>query len=249
MKNKHISTKMLTGNEKPFLDTRTQRKQQQQQPHNLSYLFTKKRGKRKYVLIESIMMRTIIFAFFFIFTINDFHENPCLVLGLEGASELSKSGSFEQQDQLEDVVVVAGSTELNDVIEQQQQAAAAVTSITPNNNDNSQRKQQDLATSQQQHHSTIIKQPTFGEPDTESNFKRVVVGRPVRLKCVVNDIGNHTVSWFHKDKRVLLAIDDKVINWRDRVQVSSQADSVFFLQFEHVQLSDKVSFLCYYYLI
>lgn len=99
---------------------------------------------------------------------------------------------------------------------------------------------------QQQQHSSLtssthIKQPSFGEPDAESNYKQVVVGRSVRLKCVVNDIGNHKVSWFHKDKRVLIAIDNKVIMWRDRVKVSSHADSVFFLHFDPVQLSDKVS--------
>lgn len=153
------------------------------------------------------------------------------------ASELGKRSSWSDgQDNLEDVVVVAGSSEQNDVIEQQQQAAAS---------SNTQQQQRHIATSQPQpqHQQQLQypKQPTFGEPDAESNLKRVVVGRSVRLKCVVNDIGNHSVSWFHKDKRVLLAIDNKVINWRDRVQVSSQADSVFFLHFEHVQLSDKVS--------
>lgn len=36
--------------------------------------------------------------------------------------------------------------------------------------------------------------PRFGETDTETNVQRISVGRPVKFKCVVHDIGNHTVS-------------------------------------------------------
>lgn len=83
----------------------------------------------------------------------------------------------------------------------------------------------------------------FAEPESDNNVQRVAVGRSVRFKCVVNDIGDHKLAWFHKDRRLLLAFDNKTVAWRDRIQVSSQANSVFFLQIDSVQLSDKVS--CY----
>ena len=85
------------------------------------------------------------------------------------------------------------------------------------------------------------RQAHFVELESDSVSQRVAVGRSVRFKCVVTDIGDHVVAWFHKDRRILLAIDNKTIAWRDRIQVSSQANSVFFLQIDSVQLNDKVS--------
>lgn len=52
---------------------------------------------------------------------------------------------------------------------------------------------------------------------------------------------NKQLAWFHKDRRLLLALDNKTVAWRERLHVSSHANSVFFLQLESVQLSDKVS--------
>lgn len=37
------------------------------------------------------------------------------------------------------------------------------------------------------------RQPSFGEPEAD-NVQRVAVGRSVRFKCAVNDIGDHKVS-------------------------------------------------------
>lgn len=37
------------------------------------------------------------------------------------------------------------------------------------------------------------REPRFGELDTES-LQRIVVGRQAKFKCIVHDIGNHTVS-------------------------------------------------------
>lgn len=81
----------------------------------------------------------------------------------------------------------------------------------------------------------------FGEPQEANSTQRVAVGRSVRFKCVVNDIGDHKLAWFHKDRRILLALDNKTVAWRDRIQVSTQANSVFVLQIDSVQLTDKVS--------
>lgn len=86
------------------------------------------------------------------------------------------------------------------------------------------------------------RQAYFAEPlDGETNVQRVPMGRSVRFRCAVNDIGSHKVSWFHQEKRILLAMDNRTVGLRERVQVSSHANSVFFLQIENVQLSDKVS--------
>lgn len=84
-------------------------------------------------------------------------------------------------------------------------------------------------------------QVSFAEPESANNVQVVAVGRSVRFKCVVNNIGDHKVAWFHKDRHILLAIGNKTVAWRERIQVSSQADSVFVLQIDSVQLNDKVS--------
>lgn len=84
------------------------------------------------------------------------------------------------------------------------------------------------------------RQAHFAEP-LEALTQKVAVGRSVRFRCAVNDIGDHLVNWFHKDKRLLLAVGNKTVAWRERIQVSSQANSVFFLQIDTIQLSDKVS--------
>lgn len=88
---------------------------------------------------------------------------------------------------------------------------------------------------------TVARQAHLAEPESNNEVQRVAVGRSVRFKCTVNDIGDHKVAWFHKDRRLLLAIDNKTVAWRERIQVSSQANKVFFLQLDSVQLSDKVS--------
>lgn len=85
------------------------------------------------------------------------------------------------------------------------------------------------------------KKAHFADQETARDVQRVAVGREVRFKCVVNDIGHHMLSWFHRDQRLLLAHGNRTINWRDRIQVSSQSDKIFFLTLDKVQLSDKVS--------
>lgn len=119
------------------------------------------------------------------------------------------------------------------------------------------------------------KSPSFVDlNETEDEVQRIAVGRSVKFKCVVNSIGDHKVcsslnithssleyfncltrqapliapklAWFHKDKRLLLAFDNKTVAWRERIHVSSQANSVFFLQIDNVQLEDKVSSLLAY---
>lgn len=105
----------------------------------------------------------------------------------------------------------------------------------------SQSEAADVQSTNQQQQPPAARQAHFAEPESDSNIQRVAVGRSIRFKCVVNDIGDHKLAWFHKDKRVLLAFDNKTVTWKDRIQVSSQANSVFFLQIDSVQLSDKVS--------
>uniref|UniRef100_A0A6G1S477 Neuronal growth regulator 1 n=1 Tax=Aceria tosichella TaxID=561515 RepID=A0A6G1S477_9ACAR len=87
-------------------------------------------------------------------------------------------------------------------------------------------------------------QVSFAEPESANNHQTVAVGRSVRFKCVVNNIGDHKIAWFHRDRHILLAIGNKTVAWRERIQVSSQADSVFVLQIDSVQLSDKGHYIC-----
>lgn len=92
---------------------------------------------------------------------------------------------------------------------------------------------------------TTSRQAYFADPlDGETSVQRVPMGRSVKFRCAVNDIGDHKVSWFHSEKRMLLAMDNRTVGWRERVQVSSHANSVFFLQIDNVQPSDKVSLAC-----
>lgn len=52
---------------------------------------------------------------------------------------------------------------------------------------------QAISNGQQQYQSA--KQAHFGEPETEANnVHRVAVGRSVKFRCLVNDIGDHKVS-------------------------------------------------------
>lgn len=83
--------------------------------------------------------------------------------------------------------------------------------------------------------------------DDQDQLQRVPVGRSVKFKCSVENIGDHKLAWFHKEKRLLLALGNKTVAWKERIRVSSQAESVFFLQIDSIQLSDKVSCcLCAY---
>lgn len=86
-----------------------------------------------------------------------------------------------------------------------------------------------------------VKPARLLELEPAEREQRVAVGRPVRFKCLVENIGEHKVHWFHKQRRLLLAIGNKTTAWKERVQVSSHADSVFFLHLDSVQLTDKVS--------
>lgn len=81
------------------------------------------------------------------------------------------------------------------------------------------------------------------ENSISNEVQRVSVGRTAKFKCIVEDIGQHKVIWFHKEKRLPLVIDNQVNIWKDRLHASSQGNSVFFLQLDNVQVSDKVSLL------
>lgn len=39
-----------------------------------------------------------------------------------------------------------------------------------------------------------LRQANFAEPEAAENIQTVAVGRPVKFKCVVNDIGDHKVG-------------------------------------------------------
>ena len=81
----------------------------------------------------------------------------------------------------------------------------------------------------------------LAEPEQDNELQRVAVGRSVRFKCTVDDLGAHKLAWFHSDARALLGLNNMTLSRRSRVEVSAQADKVFFLQINSVQLSDKVS--------
>ena len=88
-------------------------------------------------------------------------------------------------------------------------------------------------------------QTHFAEPDTNNNLQKVAVGRQVIFKCVVNHLGNHKLAWFHINPRsgqqTLLALNNVTLALKDRIHVSSQSSSVFFLRIGSVQLGDQVS--------
>lgn len=90
--------------------------------------------------------------------------------------------------------------------------------------------------------SSIRRAPKILEANAAAETQRVAEGRQVKFECELDeDIGEHKLAWFHKDKRLLLALNNRTIAWKERVRVSSHAQRVFVLQIDNVQQTDKVS--------
>ncbi|KAL3242457.1 hypothetical protein MRX96_021124 [Rhipicephalus microplus] len=84
-------------------------------------------------------------------------------------------------------------------------------------------------------------EPYFAEPIPSLT---VAAGRNAVLKCVVENLGNHTVAWLNVDKQTLLALHTHVIVRNERIRVSHAGHRVWQLEIRDVRPDDTGYYMC-----
>ncbi|KAL1431209.1 hypothetical protein MTO96_014591 [Rhipicephalus appendiculatus] len=84
-------------------------------------------------------------------------------------------------------------------------------------------------------------EPYFAEPIPSLT---VAAGRNAALKCVVENLGNHTVAWLNVDKQTLLALHTHVIVRNERIRVSHAGHRVWQLEIRDVRPDDTGYYMC-----
>ncbi|XP_077556878.1 uncharacterized protein LOC144170764 [Haemaphysalis longicornis] len=84
-------------------------------------------------------------------------------------------------------------------------------------------------------------EPYFAEPIPSLT---VAAGRNAALKCVVENLGNHTVAWLNVDKQTLLALHTHVIVQNERIRVSHGSLRVWQLEIRDVRPEDTGYYMC-----
>lgn len=84
-------------------------------------------------------------------------------------------------------------------------------------------------------------EPYFAEPIPSLT---VAAGRNAALKCVVENLGNHTVAWLNVDKQTLLALHTHVIVQNDRIRVSHGGLRTWQLEIRDVRPEDTGYYMC-----
>lgn len=84
-------------------------------------------------------------------------------------------------------------------------------------------------------------EPYFPEPIPSLT---VAAGRNAALKCVVENLGNHTVAWLNVDKQTLLALHTHVIVQNERIRVSHAGHRVWQLEIRDVRPDDTGYYMC-----
>ncbi|KAK8782162.1 hypothetical protein V5799_016496 [Amblyomma americanum] len=84
-------------------------------------------------------------------------------------------------------------------------------------------------------------EPYFAEPIPSLT---VAAGRNAALKCVVENLGNHTVAWLNVDKQTLLALHTHVIVQNERIRVSHAGHRVWQLEIREVRPDDTGYYMC-----
>ncbi|XP_054159682.1 lachesin-like [Oppia nitens] len=73
----------------------------------------------------------------------------------------------------------------------------------------------------------------------------VPVGRDATFTCIVHNLKKeYKVVWFHKDRHILLAINDVVIYRSGRLSVSTHAANTFNLQIRDIREEDSGEYMC-----
>lgn len=82
--------------------------------------------------------------------------------------------------------------------------------------------------------------PEFAEPVPNVT---AIVGRTVKLPCVVNNLGQYRVAWIRVESKTILTIHRHVITQNYRVHLT-QSDSTWLLVIEGVRESDRGAYMC-----
>ncbi|XP_065310188.1 lachesin-like [Dermacentor albipictus] len=82
--------------------------------------------------------------------------------------------------------------------------------------------------------------PEFAEPVPNVS---AIVGRTVKLPCVVNNLGQYRVAWLRVESKTILTIHKSVITQNYRVHLSA-SDRTWLLVIDHVQESDRGGYMC-----
>nr|XP_054932943.1 lachesin-like isoform X2 [Dermacentor andersoni] len=82
--------------------------------------------------------------------------------------------------------------------------------------------------------------PEFAEPVPNVT---AIVGRSVKLPCVVNNLGHYRVAWLRVESKTILTIHKSVITQNYRVHLSP-SDRTWLLVIDSVQESDRGGYMC-----
>ncbi|KAL1420868.1 hypothetical protein MTO96_004247 [Rhipicephalus appendiculatus] len=82
--------------------------------------------------------------------------------------------------------------------------------------------------------------PEFAEPVPNVS---AIVGRTVKLPCVVNNLGQYRVAWLRVESKTILTIHKSVITQNYRVHLSP-SDRTWLLVIDNVQESDRGGYMC-----
>lgn len=82
--------------------------------------------------------------------------------------------------------------------------------------------------------------PEFAEPVPNVS---AIVGRTVKLPCVVNNLGQYRVAWLRVESKTILTIHKSVITQNYRVHLSA-SDRTWLLVIDNVQESDRGGYMC-----
>ncbi|XP_075721214.1 lachesin-like [Rhipicephalus microplus] len=82
--------------------------------------------------------------------------------------------------------------------------------------------------------------PEFAEPVPNVT---AIVGRSVKLPCVVNNLGHYRVAWLRVESKTILTIHKSVITQNYRVHLSP-SDRTWLLIIDSVQESDRGGYMC-----
>ncbi|CAM1319851.1 Uncharacterised protein r2_g2819 [Pycnogonum litorale] len=72
----------------------------------------------------------------------------------------------------------------------------------------------------------------------------VRVGKDVSFTCLVNNLGDHQVGWFHVEKKQVLAIHKTLITRNYRVTLSSSDSKHWTLHIKNVKEEDRGQYMC-----
>ncbi|XP_064474479.1 protein amalgam-like isoform X2 [Ornithodoros turicata] len=83
--------------------------------------------------------------------------------------------------------------------------------------------------------------PEFSEPVPNVT---AIIGRSVKLPCVVNNLGQYRVAWLRVESKTILTIHESVITRNYRVQLTQSDGRHWELVIKNAQESDRGGYMC-----